>query len=102
MEDKQWKGPRQVWSTLGTNIEVKQGSTMWHARHEDCIRVREEDEQELQREAEMMNQENDKQEEEEPILREDGLTLPAEEEPIVEQERNDEVETQEANEGVEC
>ena len=66
MEDKQWKGPGQVWAQLGTNIMVKQGSTIWHARHEDCIRVREEDEQELEREAEMMNQENDKQNEEEP------------------------------------
>ena len=37
MEDKQWKGPGQVWVQLGTNIMVKQGSTIWHARHEDCI-----------------------------------------------------------------
>ena len=49
MEDKQWKGPGQVWSTLGTNIMVKQGSTMWHARHEDCIRVREEDEKDIEK-----------------------------------------------------
>lgn len=56
MEDREWKGPGQVWSQLGTNIMVKQGATMWHARHEDCIRVREEDEVEIEREAESKGQ----------------------------------------------
>ena len=51
MEDKQWKGPGQVWGHLGTNILVKQGSTIWHARHEDCIRVRE-DEKDLEKDLE--------------------------------------------------
>merc|ERR1711954_409956 len=101
MEDKQWKGPGRVWSQLGTNIIVKQGSTLWHARHEDCIRVREEDEKELEREAEMTNLENNKQDEEEPILKEDESTLPAEEESATEQERADGVETREANEEME-
>jgi hypothetical protein len=45
---------------------VKQGSTLWHARHEDCIRVREEDEAEIEREAEKRGQTNVKQFEEEP------------------------------------
>ena len=58
MEDREWKGPGQVWSQLGTNIMVKQGSTMWHARHEDCIRVREEDEVEIEKEAESKGQIN--------------------------------------------
>ena len=71
MEDRQWKGPGQVWGQLGTNIMVKQGSTIWHARHEDCIRVRQEDEQEIEREAEMKNQVNVKQFEEEPVQRKD-------------------------------
>ena len=44
MKDEQWKGPGQVWGHLGTNISVKLGSTIWHVRHEDCIRVREENE----------------------------------------------------------
>ena len=51
MSDKQWLGPGQVWGQLGTNILVKQGSTIWHARHEDCIRVRDQDVEEVVKEA---------------------------------------------------
>merc|ERR1711942_631348 len=47
---------------------------MRHARHEDHIRVRKEDEQELEREADMVNQENDKQDEDEPHRKEDEIT----------------------------
>ena len=61
MEDRQWKGPGQVWGQLGTNIMVKQGATLWHARHEDCIRVREEDVYEIEQEAERNGQENVKE-----------------------------------------
>ena len=103
MEDRQWKGPGQVWAQLGTNIMIKQGSTIWHARHEDCIRVREEDEQELEREAEMMNQGNAKQNEEEPLLRKDEAAPPetTERDPISEQEQDDGVELQEENGNIE-
>ena len=61
--------------------------------------MREEDGQELEREAEMLKQENDKRNEEEPLLREDEIALPgtAEEESITEQERDEGVETQEEN-----
>merc|ERR1711942_37592 len=70
---------------------------------ESGIRVREEDEQELEREAETVKQENDKQDEEEPHREEDKITLPgiAEEESITEQEREDGVDIQEKNGGVE-
>ena len=96
MEDRQWKGPGQVWSQLGTNIMVKQGSTMWHARHEDCIRVREEDVAEIEREAEMRDQPNVKQFQEasaedieEEIV---GNSEPIEEGPITEHKEVEEVE----------
>ena len=50
MSVKQWLVPGQVWGQLGTNILIKQGSTIWHARHEDCIKVREEDVEEIVKE----------------------------------------------------
>ena len=94
MEDRQWKGPGQVWGQLGTNIMIKQGSAIWHARHEDCIRVREEDEQEIEKETEMMNQVNVKKSEGEPLLRKDDEAETSEEDSVTEQEQNDGVELQ--------
>ena len=94
MEDKQWKGPGQVWTQLGTNIMVKQGSTMWHARHEDCIRVREEDEAEIEREAEMRNQANVKQFQEasaEDNEEDTTASVSSEEDIVGEQEEKEEV-----------
>merc|ERR1711867_207586 len=103
MEDTQWKGPGQVWATLGTNIMIKQGSTMWHARHKDCIRVREEDEKDIEKEAEATDQENENQGEEEPLLKKDEEASPEtnEMDTIVGQKQDDEKKSQEENEGVE-
>ena len=66
---------------------------------EPGIRVREEDEQELEREAETVKQENNKQDEEELHRKEDEMTLPgtAEEELITEQEREKGVEDTRTN-----
>merc|ERR1711954_223630 len=47
---------------------------MRQARHEDHIKVREEDEQELERKAGIVNQENDKQDEDELRRKEDEIT----------------------------
>ena len=88
-----------------TTFESKpeRGSTIGHARREGCIRVRKEDELELERETKTVNQENNKQAEEEPLQKRDEITLPgiAEEESITEQIRDDGVEIQEKNGGVE-
>merc|ERR1719318_1173049 len=69
---------------------------MWHARHEDCIRVREEDVAEIEREAEMRDQPNVKQFQEasaedieEEIV---GNSEPIEEGPITEHKEVEEVE----------
>ena len=71
------------WKKELTKTHSQMCHVIWHARHEDCIRVREEDGQELEREAELLKQENDKRNEEEPLLKEEETALPgtAEEEP---------------------